>query len=410
MSQLSPSTSFSAPGLALTRNTVVGGNEDHELASRTEPLRVAFLIGSLEVGGAETQLVRLANGLDRSRFRPSIICLWQGGELEDSVAPDVPVIRAALPRGLRHIPGGRAVLAMRILVALVRTLRSQQPDVVHAYLPAAYVLGGLVAWMLRVPIIIASRRGLTSFESLGSGRWLAKLANRVIDVQICNSRAVRDWAIAKERLGVDRMRVIPNGIELPPSQPAPSLPEAWKTTGAKAAMVANLIRYKGHREVLQSVAIVAKRYSTFRLVLIGEGPERDALVHLVRQLAITDNVIFAGSRRDAAELMQAFDFTVLGSSEEGFPNALMESMARAVPVVATAVGGVTELVKDHIHGLLVPYGDAAAMAAAILWMIEHPGESRTMGANGRAWIAAEFSTERMVSATQDVYNEMLRLG
>jgi glycosyltransferase involved in cell wall biosynthesis len=368
------------------------------------------LIGSLAIGGAETQLVRLANSLDRSRFSPSIVCLWQGGELEDSVAPDVPVIKAALPRGLRRVPGGRALLAMRILAALVRTLRSQRPDLVHAYLPAAYVLGGLMAWILRVPVIIASRRGLTSFESFGSGRWLAKVANLVIDVQICNSQAVRDWAIAKEGLTVDRLRVIPNGIELPPPQPAPTLPDQWKTTGTKAAMVANLIRYKGHREVLQSVAVVAKRYPTFRLVLIGEGPERSALVDLAQQLAITDNVIFAGRQRDAAELMRGFDFTVLGSSEEGFPNALMESMARAIPVVATAVGGVRELVDDGIQGLLVPYGDTGAMATAILWMMEHPHERVTMGASGRARIAAEFTTERMVNATQDVYDEMLRGG
>jgi glycosyltransferase involved in cell wall biosynthesis len=108
--------------------------------------------------------------------------------------------------------------------------------------------------------------------------------------------------------------------------------------------------------------------------------------------------------------MRGFDFTILGSSEEGFPNALMESMARAIPVVATAVGGVTELVTDRIHGLLVAFGDAAAMAGAIIWMIEHPDERRTMGASGRARIASEFSTERMVSATQAVYGEMLHRG
>jgi len=372
------------------------------------PVKIAFLIGSLEVGGAETQLVRLANSLDRNRFSPSIVCLWQGGELEDSVAQDVQVIRAALPRGLRRVPGGRAVLAVRILAALMGTLRSRQPDVVHAYLPAAYVLGGLVAWMLRVPIIIASRRGLTAYEGHGPGRWMAEFANRVIDVQICNSTAVRDWAVAREGLKVDRTRVIPNGIDLPPLVPAPSLPDGWQSTAAKAVMVANLIRYKGHREVLQSVASVTKRHPSFRLVLIGDGPERAALVELTRELGITDNVVFAGRRRGAAELMPAFDFSVLGSSEEGFPNALMESMARAVPVIATAVGGVTELVMDGVHGLVVPYGDTVAMATAMTWMIEHPDERRTMGASGRARIAGEFTTERMVDATQSVYEEMLR--
>ncbi len=368
------------------------------------------MIGSLAIGGAETQLVRLANRLDRKRFNPSIVCLWQGGELEESVAADVPVIRAMMPVGQRRVPGGRAVLAVRTLAALVLVLRRQRPDVVHAYLPAAYVLGGLVAWMLRVPIIIASRRGLTSFVTRGSGLWLAQLANRVIDVQICNSKAVRDWATAKEGLSVARARIIPNGIDVPPLQPAPGLPGTWQSTSAKALMVANLIRYKGHRELLKSVAVVCDRYPSFRLVLIGDGPERTALVDLAQELAITDNVILAGKVRDASELMRGFDFTVLGSSEEGFPNALMESMARAVPVVATAVGGVPELVRDGIDGLLVPYGDTAAMATAILWMIEHPEERRAMGASGRARIAGEFSTERMVSATQSVYEEMLLRG
>jgi glycosyltransferase involved in cell wall biosynthesis len=377
------------------------------MGRRSRPVKVTFLIGSLAIGGAETQLVRLANSLDRRRFSPSIVCLWQGGELEDSVAPDVPVIRVMAPHGQRRVPGGRGVLAVRTLAALSRTLRGRQPDVVHAYLPAAYVLGGLVAWILRVPIIVAGRRGLTSFETRGSGLWLARLANRVIDVQICNSGAVRDWAVAREGLDPGRTRVIPNGIDLPPLPPGPGLPDEWQSKDANAVMVANLIRYKGHREVLQSVAVVAKRHPSFRLVLVGDGPERTGLVDLARELAITDNVIFAGRRRDAADLMRSFDFTVLGSSEEGFPNALMESMARAIPVVATAVGGVTELVNDGIHGLLVPYGDTAAMANAILRMIEHPDERRTMGANGRARIASEFSTERMVSATEAVYEEML---
>jgi glycosyltransferase involved in cell wall biosynthesis len=368
-----------------------------------------FLIGSLEIGGAETQLIRLANGLDRSRFSPSIVCLWKGGDLEDSVAPDVTVIRA-VPRGQRRFPGGRAVLALRILAALVRTLSTRRPEVVHGYLPAAYVLGGLVAWVVRVPIIIASRRGLNSFDGRGPRRWLGKFANRVIDVQICNSHAVADWAIAKEGLSADRTRVIPNGIDLPRLQPASSLPDQWQSSVAKAVMVANLIRYKGHRQVLQAVALVAKRYPSFRLVLIGDGPERTALVARARELAIANNVIFAGSRRGAAELIGGFDFSLLGSSEEGFPNALMESMARAIPVVATAVGGVAELVTDGIDGLLVPYGDTAAMATAILWMIEHPDERQAMGANGRARIAAEFSTQRMVSATQNVYDEMMRRG
>jgi glycosyltransferase involved in cell wall biosynthesis len=172
-------------------------------------------------------------------------------------------------------------------------------------------------------------------------------------------------------------------------------------------MVANLIRYKGHREVLQAVSIVTGRHPSLRLVLMGEGPEQAGLLEQARDLGIVDNILFAGSRRDAASLMPAFDFTILGSSEEGFPNAVMESMAASVPVISTDVGGVPELLQDSVHGLLVPYGDPAAMARAISWMIEHPVERRRMGETARQLIADRFSTAQMVLETQAVYEELL---
>jgi glycosyltransferase involved in cell wall biosynthesis len=376
---------------------------------RTSPIRVSYVIGSLALGGAETQLVRLVNGLDRARFTPSIVCLTQGGELEDVLSPDVPVVKLQGP-GAANRPSRSRLMGMQILAALVRNLREQRPDVVHAYLPAAYVLGGLAAWLLRVRLIVAGRRGLTSIDVYKAAGWrvLAQLANRVIDVYICNSRAVCDFAMAKESIPLKRLRVIPNGIDLPALDLPSSLPAEWESEGVKAAMVANFIGYKGHRGVLQAVAQVVKVHPSFRLVLIGDGVERAALTNLGHELAISDNVIFGGVRKDAARLLTAFDFTILGSSEEGFPNALMESMASAVPVVSTRVGGVPELVEDGVHGLLVPYGDLPAMAGAITWMIEHPQERRRMGEAARRRIAEHFSTERMVKSTQAVYEELLQ--
>jgi glycosyltransferase involved in cell wall biosynthesis len=378
------------------------------LRQESRPIRVSFVIGSLNLGGAETQLVRLVNGLDRTRYIPSIVCLIDGGELENVLAPDVPIYRANLKR-TAHRRASRWSRHTWILVVLIAALRKQRPEIVHAYLPGAYVPSSIAAWLIRVPVIIAGRRGLTSFEVYNSNawRWLAQLANRLIDAQICNSRAVRDWAIAKEGLGLERTRVIHNGIDLPTLAEVPHVPPEWKSSTASAAMVANFIHYKGHREVLQAVARVAQRHPDFRLTLIGDGPERVALMDLASELGITDNIIFGERRRDAATLIRAFDFTILGSSQEGFPNALMESMASAVPVVSTSVGGVGELVQDGVHGRLVPFGDIEALAAAIAWMIEHPQERRLMGESGRQRIADEFSTGRMIDATQTVYEEML---
>jgi glycosyltransferase involved in cell wall biosynthesis len=240
-------------------------------------------------------------------------------------------------------------------------------------------------------------------------RILARLANRVVDVQICNSNAVREAAVAGEGVKRERTRVIYNGIDLP-SLNRIALPPELASADPQAVMVANFIPYKGHVHVLQAVARVVQGRPRFRLVLIGDGRERPALERLAMDLGLVQHVVFAGRRRDAAELVKGFEFSILGSSEESLPNALMESMAVAVPVISTRVGGVTELVGDRVHGLLVPFGDVEAMAEAIIWMLDHPDERRQMGDAGRKRIAANFSTERMVTQTEAVYGEFLATG
>jgi L-malate glycosyltransferase len=373
-----------------------------------QPIRITYVTVSLRIGGAETQLVRLVNGLDRGRFKPSIICLVDGGELEKAVASDVAVIKprgsgGGLQVGRRRMATGRHAVAV-----LARELRRQRPDVVHAYLPAAYVPASLAAWCLRVPVIVAGRRGFTSGKVYGTVWWriLAGLANRVIDVQICNSNAVREAAVAGEGVKRERTRVIYNGIDLP-SMNRVALPPEMASEDPQAVMVANFIPYKGHVHVLQAVARVVQGRPRFRLVLIGDGPERPALERLAADLGLGQHIVFAGRRKDAAELGQGFDFSILGSSEESFPNVVMESMAAAVPVISTRVGGVTELVDDRVHGLLVPFGDVEAMVEAITWMLDHRDEGRQMGDAGRKRIAANFSTERMVTQTEAVYEEFL---
>jgi len=371
--------------------------------------RDLFLIGSLAVGGAEVQLIRLANGLDRSRFAPTIVCLSSGGELEDLIQTDVPVIKLNLAGAVARSPLGRPFLAMKIFGALMGSFRRVRPDIVHAYLPAAYVVGGLVAWVMRIRVIVAGRRGLTSFDSYGTLRWrvLGRIVNHIIDVQICNSRAVRDWAVAREALPIGRTRVVYNGIDVPQLTDRPQLPSGWAGSGVNLAMVANFIRYKGHREVLMAFARTLEHDPRQKLILIGDGPERAALVELTRELGIESKVVFAGRRRDAAELLPAFDFTILGSSQEGFPNALLESMACGVPAVATAVGGVPELLEDFITGRLVAYGDVRAMADAMAWMTHHQVEREEIGRRARQLVHDRFSTERMVRATEAVYAEFL---
>lgn len=377
------------------------------------PLRVTYLIGSLEVGGAEQQMVRLINHLDRTRYQPSVLCLYRGGPLEKKLDPDVPVAGVQLDT-VQHRGGVRskALLALRILWTIARGLSRQRPDVLHAFMPTAYVLGAIAAWPLRVPVVIASRRALVTFHIYDYARWrvLARLANRFIDLHLCNSEAVRRHAVLKEGLDPLKTEVVYNGLDLDPLPDArPGLPEGWRTEGSlMVACVANLIHYKNHRMLLDAFASARAGDPRLRLVLMGDGPERQALVEQAERLQIDDAVVFAGLVDNAAGLLPGFDIAVLSSNEEGFPNAVMEALASRVPVVATAVGGVVELVSDGVEGFVVPPDDAAAMATGILTLAQDPELRETMGEAGRARIARQFAVSSMVGGTAACYERFFR--
>ena len=375
------------------------------------PIRITFLIGSLEIGGAETQLVRLVNSLDRSRFQPSILCLYAGGPLEAEVASDVKVSGVSLDRVGHRSVRSKALLAARILWTIGLGLRRQRPEIVHAYLPSAYVLGGIAAWLLGVPVIIASRRGLTTFQVYPYRRWqwLARFANRVVDLHLCNSESVRTHAVELEGLDRSRTAVIYNGIDIPPAAPVPELPAGWRPHKSTilAAIVANLIHYKDHRTLLEAVAEVAKDVPGFALVLIGDGPERAALEEQAERLQIADRIVFAGRQLNAARFLPAFDFTILASTEEGLPNVIMESMAHGVPVVATAVGGSRELIEDGVTGFLTASSNKDSLADGIRRMAADPDGRRRMGLASRCRIAQRFSVRRMVDATEAVYERLV---
>jgi len=375
------------------------------------PVRITYLIGSLEIGGAEQQLVRLVNALDRGRFQPSVLCLYRGGALESALDPSIPVDGVSLDSVTHRGVRSKVLLALRILWTVGRGLRRQRPDIVHAYMPTAYVLGAVAAWCLRIRVVIASRRALVSYHMHRFARWrlLARFANRVIDLHLCNSDAVREYAIAREGLDRGRTAVVHNGLDLPRPGAPPPLPDGWRTAGTTllAVCVANLIHYKNHRMLLRATARVAADHPGFRLVLIGQGPERPALALEAEQMGISGRIVFAGSVPAAAQLLPAFDLALLTSDEEGFPNAVVEAQAAGVPVVATAVGGVLELITDGVDGLLVRAGDDAELAAAIHRLAAAPDLRRRLGAAGRDRIGRQFSVERMVTATEAVYDKLL---
>jgi glycosyltransferase involved in cell wall biosynthesis len=375
------------------------------------------VIGTLDIGGAETQLVEMVLQLDR-RFAPSVCCLASSGPLAQRLEEAGIRVTTIGLRGVRHGKWRRFLPAIvRLPIDLARfavCVIAHRPLIVHGVLLHAYVLGALTGRLTGVPVIVAGRRSLSIFKN---GRRFLKLseriANRWTDLIIANSEAVRRDAIETEQLPPDKITVIHNGLDLQQYGRAPDrVLNALRRdlrlgAGPVVIVVANFIAYKGHEYFLRAWATVHRQLPEATALLVGDGPVRAAREAEARELGIDASLRFLGIRRDVPDLLAVADLLVHPSLQEGFSNALIEAMAAARPVVATDVGGNPEAVLDGETGRLVPARDADALAAAMLEILQRPDRGATLGHAGRHRACDRFQRSHMVPRYEAIYDELL---
>jgi L-malate glycosyltransferase len=376
-------------------------------------LKVLFVVGTLDIGGTERQLVKLAGGLDRTRFEPTVCCLSAPGPLAESLRSAGVRVESFNFRGIRRVrPVARALpVAVGTLVRLYRWMRAEAPHVVHGMLFHAYVIGTLTARAARVPVVVASRRSLSNFKAGKPHYWVAeRIVNRLTDLVIANSEAVRQDVVAHEGLRPEEVTVIFNGLDIEEFSIVPrgelrrelEISESWPVV----AVVANFIHYKGHRYFLEAWATIRERYPRAVALLIGDGPLRKSMEEEATTRGLNGSVRFLGTRHDVPELLALSDLLVHPSLEEGFSNALIEAMAAGRPVVATRVGGNPEAVEDGVTGLLVPARDSAGLAEAVLWLLERPDDMRRFGEEGQRRAEERFSVGRVIQQYEQIYRRL----
>jgi L-malate glycosyltransferase len=359
--------------------------------------RVCLLIGQLGLGGTEKQVALLADGLRARGVDTTVLVMFEGGPYEAEIrAAGVPVVHLGFERRTAgwRMPAANALAFFR----LVGRLRRTRPDVLHALLFHSYVTAAPAARLAGVPVLVAGRRGLAAF---GRGRLLPRalegVANRMTDHLVANARAVA----ADTGVPPHKISVVPNG--LPDAAFRPAAPAAIATPLPLVLCVANLISYKGHRHLLDAVALLKTRGLACTLALAGEGPERAALRRQAEWLGI--DVRFLGLRTDIGRLLARADAVVLPSLREGFSNAVMEAMAAGHAVVATDVGGTGELLRDR--GILVPPADPGALADGIRQVLDDPAHAAELGVRARAWCEATLSADTMVDRHIRIYQDLL---
>jgi glycosyltransferase involved in cell wall biosynthesis len=370
-------------------------------------VRIAFFAPLLGTGGTQRHLQQVLALLDPARFRAHVYTLRPGGEVEDELrASGAAVTSLAIGS---HLAAPRSV---RAIVGTARALRREQVDIIHGYQWRPALVGAVVGRLAGVPLRLASKRSLTGDDSRAQRAW--RRIARQVDTVIVNADALRSegethgmrcrWALLQNGVDTEHFRVSAPGA---PARAAAGLDPKRPVIGT----VGRLEDRKGHEQLLLALKTLSARANGRRPqgLIVGDGPLREPLRERARELGIADDVRFTGTVSDVRPLLAAMDVFVLPSWAEGMSNALMEAMAAARPVVATAVGGNTEVVADGRTGVLVPPGNPDAIVEAVSELLRESEQAAGMGAAARSFVTDRFGARARVAELERLYEERLAL-
>lgn len=377
-------------------------------------IRVTKVIPTLECGGTEKQFLALTDTLDSRRFDVECACLRKTGTLLTHIEERRLPLSHYPIRSFRH--GAAVPQQLRFAARLLRS----RVHVVHAYSFYGNVFAIPAARLTGVPVVIASIRDRGAYltpAQLTLQRYVCRLADHIV----VNAGAVKDWLI-DQGYDASKIAVIPNGVDLKRFSEGASGISQESRFGLppKAPIVAVISRihpHKGLEYFVDAAAIVARRCPAARFLVVGEPAAEHAdylrgLQQRARDAGVADRVVFAGRSDDVPSVLRHVTVSVMPSLNEALSNALLESMAAGVPVVATRVGGTTEAVTGGVTGLLVPPADAYALAHSICALLEDRRSADVIGRNARRTVEERFSLDRMARATEALYLDLLtqRLG
>jgi glycosyltransferase involved in cell wall biosynthesis len=331
------------------------------------------------------------------------------------VATDTPieVERQALERmreaGIGFLPLGRRrrgdIWAWRHLVAYIVR---ERVDVIHAHMFGSNLWGTIIGRLARVPVVIAHEH-TWSFEGEPLRRLLDReLIGRWSDAFVAVSREDRRKMIEIVRIPAERVRFLPNGIApQPPTSGRDLRAELGISSGPLVGAVGALRAQKAYDVLIRAAAHLRGNHPDLHVLIAGDGPEKTRLEALISELELGDVVNLLGRRLDVPDLLAELDVAVCASHFEGSPLAVMEYMEAELPIVATNVGGVPDLIEDGVHGLLVEPADPVELAAAIHDLLSDRARASALGARARERRRREFDLDVMVHNVEALYTELL---
>ena len=366
------------------------------MSANGAPIPIGMVMTSFEPGGTERQMIELVRRLDRTRWTVHVACFHARGGWFGRVAEAAASV-AEFPLTSFRDPD-----AAHALWSFARWCRANHLAIVHTTELYSNIFGLPGAALARVPVRVGNRRELNPDKSVAQ-LALQRAGYAVAHKVVANSQAAAN-RLRLECVPERKIAVIPNGLS------AAQYPD--RTRGAcpprRVIVVANLRPEKGHDTLIDAASDIRSRFPDAAFEIVGAGPERDALVARAKARGVLDAFSFIGHTDDVKGRLAEADIFVLPSRSEAFPNAVLEAMAAGLPIVASGVGGILELIDDGRSGLLTPPDDPRSLADRITTLMADPALAASLGAAARAEAASRYSFERMVASFDGLYSSELR--
>ncbi|MCI0514527.1 glycosyltransferase [candidate division KSB1 bacterium] len=366
-------------------------------------IKILHVLPSLEIGGMENALITLINAMDRSIFNNYIFCFDSDSsrnQLQSRLADSsLPIYNFEKGEGVDYwLP-----------IKIARLLRKEKIDIVHTRNFAALLYGATAASLARTQAVIGDIRGYIPPDQGQKCRQLSFLVSKFVAV----SQDIRRLLAGEYRIDGTGVQTIYNGVDfnyipVPPRKKIARRALGFALEDLIIGTVGRFEPVKDYETLLRASAPILYKNRLAKLLMVGDGSQRETLQRLAIELGISAQTVFTGYQNGVSNYLEAMDLFVLTSLSEGISNVLLEAMATSLPVVATAVGGNPEVVVQEETGYLVPVGDVRTISEKIEGLLSNPMLARQMGQVGRQLVEQKFTIEKMVTEYQRLYIDILK--
>ncbi|WP_100629629.1 glycosyltransferase [Algoriphagus formosus] len=368
----------------------------------TEKIRVLHCIETIASGGVEQTLLTLIRGLDKKKFHHRIICTWKGG----------PIAKALEAEGVDLIPIGsfKHPLQWSKHKQVLRVIREFKPHIIHGAIFEGMSMAAIGGKLGKVPITILEETSDPQNRSKKANFLLRLMSNQADVIQAISGNVGR-YLIEKTGVKKDKIRVVLNGLSLSEKKEESELDQIQEYLALlKNELVIGFVGrlFDDHKRVSDLIkAVKLTKSDSLKVLIIGDGPDKKSLMALVNQFGLMDQVMFAGYQSHNQNFYSMMDVLVVPSSREGFGLVAVEAMLHGLPVIATKVGGLQDIVLDQETGYLVPPLSPESLAEKIQILIEQPELRQEMGEKGKQRALEHFSAERYCREVENLYLELL---